>query len=254
MSDLPPGALPPEGVDPDDLPPPVVDADNPLSEFLPEGVSIPTVSAEVDDPIVGVPQGVQLERGGYRYRQSHLVEPFNWSPAKRARIKRMLERAGLTKVDERTKGVWTDDDGSAWSTLLGAANQMGLEWERLLDRWMKSPVKVGDDDPVIELPNPADQARQVRSSLTGAIGHAPPTKVAELTDRYRDLQRQDAGRREEMERRAAEGEELPDEIDEMPSLDTFVEETQRQENPGEFGGHKMMDFFARLTRMAGVAG
>lgn len=172
-----------------------------------------------------------------------------------------LVRVGLLD-DKFATGAWNTQTRGAYKSLLQQANMAGMTWRDLLDQKIAEVDQLGVDrlpgsegagtkraPNVVELTDPASIRPVIQSAAQELYGaDLPEDQVAQITDSFRNIERQ----RQTQEYELGGPDSAGGEVDKIPSLDDYARERIKAANPNQvaatqFGNH-LNDVISTFTR------
>ena len=197
------------------------------------------------------------ERVGPRYHEADILEPMKWSEERRANLQREMLALGLYGDRRVRLGTWTEADQILYGELLTAANVEGRTWYDQLKQWKRVPPvdlldKVnggGIQKQTIQITNPVDiraAGEQVSRSLIGRVDRG----FAESAVSGYQAQEIAGQGAVSADQQAGGGGTVTRE----PSLEAYLQDRMRREQPLEVDGHSFVKTFESFIDMLGPGG
>lgn len=234
-----------------------VDMRDPDGKLIRSGIDQGERDSRRGRPWVETAQGV---RTSARYFEQDTLEPLKWSAEQRADLQRVLSNIGLYGKNAKVRlGSWTAKDQAVYAEVLASANEEGLTWLELLNKWKRNPPQDILDEInggsgtrerpplVIQHANPVDVQETAREVSRDLIGRVDRGFVNRTPGGYNQLETQ-------AQTAAYNAAEEGGTVTDAPSVGAFASDQLRRARPAEVDSYSTLGAFNEVLRQLGLAG
>lgn len=204
-------------------------------------------------------------RTGARYFEQDTLEPLKWSAEQRADLQRVLSKIGLYGKDAKIRlGSWTARDQAVYAEVLASANEEGLTWLELLNKWKRTPPEdilaeinggsgsgSGERPPlVIQRTNPIDVQETARDVSRALIGREDRGFIGATPGGYNQIEVET----QTAAYNATDPEGSGGTVTDAPSVTAYAADQLRRTKPTEVNSYATLGAFNEVLRQLGLAG
>lgn len=203
-------------------------------------------------------------RVGARYFEQDTLEPLKWSAEQRADLQRVLNGIGLYGKKAKIRlGNWTAKDQAVYAELLASANEEGLTWLEMLNKWKRQPPEdilaeingsgsgEGERAPlVVQHTNPIDVQETARDVSHTLIGRDDRGFIAGTPAGYNQLETS----AQTAAYNASDPEGGGGTVVDAPSPTAFAADQLRRTHGTEVDSYSTLGAFNEVLRQLGLAG